>query len=53
MPEIAQSRKPVISYGGRIFENQPEWRLKMAGFYLGGNFSAGLHNIERLLLQPT
>jgi len=53
MPEIAQSGKPVISYGGRIFENQPEWRLKMAGFYLGGNFSAGLHNIERLLLQPT
>jgi DNA-binding transcriptional MerR regulator len=53
MPEIAQAGKPVISYGGRVFETQPEWRLKMAGFYLGGNFSEGLHNIERLLLQSS
>ncbi len=51
MPEVAQTGKPVISYGGRVFETQPEWRLKMAGFYLGGNFAEGLHNIERLLLQ--
>jgi MerR family transcriptional regulator, light-induced transcriptional regulator len=53
MPEIAQTGKPVISYGGRVFETQPEWRLKMTGFYLGGNFPEGLHNIERLLLQSS
>jgi len=53
LPETAQTGKPVISYGGRIFEVQPEWRLKMAGFYLGGNFAEGLHNIERLLLQSS
>jgi len=53
MPDIAQNGKPVVSYGGRIFETQPEWRLKMAGFYLGGNFVEGLHNIERLLLQSS
>jgi DNA-binding transcriptional MerR regulator len=53
MPEIAQAGKPVICYGGRVFETQPEWRLKMGGFYLGGNFAEGLHNIERLLLQPS
>ena len=51
MPEIAQSGKPAICYGGRIFETQPEWRLKMAGIYCGGNFTEGLHNIERMLLQ--
>ena len=38
MPETAQTGKPVISYGGRVFETQPEWRLKMAGFYLGEQF---------------
>ncbi len=53
LPDAAQSGKPAVGYGGRIFELQPEWRLKMAGVYLGGNFSDGLHNIERLLLQST
>jgi DNA-binding transcriptional MerR regulator len=53
MPEIAQSGKPAICYGGRVFETQPEWRLKMAGFYLGDNFVEGLYNIERMLLQPS
>jgi MerR family transcriptional regulator, light-induced transcriptional regulator len=49
MPAIAQSGKPFVTYGGKIFETQPEWRLKMAGVYLGDTFSEGLHNIERLL----
>ena len=53
MPDIAQSGKPVITYGGRVFETQTEWRLKMSGFYLGANFAEGLHNIERLLLQSS
>jgi len=51
MPDIAQSGRPIVTYGGRIFERQPEWRLKMAGFYLGDHFTEGLQNIERLLQQ--
>jgi len=51
LPQAAQSGKPVVGYGGRIFTTQPEWRLRMAGIYLGDSFREGLTNIERLLLQ--
>lgn len=51
LPEAAQSGRPVIGYGGRIFQQQPEWRLRMAGNYLGNNFREGLANIEKYLMQ--
>jgi DNA-binding transcriptional MerR regulator len=49
LPDIAQTGKPPIGYGGRIFRNQPEWRLRIAGTYLGDNFRDGLSKIESLL----
>lgn len=49
LPDIAQSGKPVVGYGGRIFRIQPEWRLRMAGIYLGDNFRDGLTTIENIL----
>lgn len=49
LPEIAQTGKPPFGYGGRVFRNQPEWRLRMAGTYLGDNFRDGLAMIESLL----
>jgi len=49
MPDVAQTGKPQIAYGGRIFTLQPEWRLRMTGAYLGDNFREGITNIERLL----
>jgi len=49
MPDVAQTGKPQIAYGGRIFTLQPEWRLRMTGVYLGDNFREGITNIERLL----
>jgi len=52
LPEIAQSGKPPLGYGGRIFRLQPEWRIRMAGQYLGDNFRDGLTNIERILEGP-
>lgn len=51
LPEIAQSGRPPVGYGGRIFRQQPEWRLRVAGTYLGDNFREGITNIERLLNQ--
>jgi MerR family transcriptional regulator, light-induced transcriptional regulator len=51
LPEVAHSGRPVVGYGGRVFSIQPEWRLRMAGNYLGDNFREGLANIERLLVQ--
>jgi DNA-binding transcriptional MerR regulator len=49
LPEVAQTGKPPVGYGGRIFRNQPEWRLRIAGTYLGDNFRDGLAKIEGLL----
>lgn len=49
LPEIARSGKPPLGYGGRIYRIQPEWRLRMAGQYLGDNFREGLANIERAI----
>ncbi|MEW5871709.1 MAG: MerR family transcriptional regulator [Chloroflexota bacterium] len=53
LPETAQSGKPIVGYGGRIFINQPQWRMRIAGNYLGDNFRQGLETIERLLLQTS
>ena len=49
LPEAAQSGRPVIGYGGRVFALQPEWRLRMTGYYLGSDFREGLASIELLL----
>jgi DNA-binding transcriptional MerR regulator len=51
LPEVAQAGKPIVGYGGRVFQQQPEWRLRMAGNYLGDNFRAGLNTIEKMLIQ--
>ena len=50
MPEAAQKNNPIFGYGGRIFVEQPEWRLKMRGVFLGNTFEEGIRTIERLLL---
>lgn len=49
LPEVTQTGKPPVGYGGRIFRVQPEWRLRMAGVYLGDSFRDGLATIESLL----
>lgn len=49
LPEAASMGRPIIGYGGRIFVQQPEWRLRMNGLYLGSTFQEGLDTIERLL----
>jgi DNA-binding transcriptional MerR regulator len=53
LPKAAQNGKPVIGFGGRIFTIQPEWRMRVAGTYLGDTFRAGLDNIERLLVHAS
>jgi DNA-binding transcriptional MerR regulator len=51
LPEAAQASRPIVGYGGRIFTLQPEWRLRMAGIYLGDSLRDGLQTIARLLPQ--
>lgn len=50
MPEAAKEGRPIVGYGGRIFKEQPEWRLRMSGIYLGDDFSEGINTVERLLI---
>lgn len=49
--QSAEKKLPIVGYGGRIFVEQPEWRLKMQGMYLGNSFEDGVSTIERLLVQ--
>jgi len=49
LPEAAQTGSPIIGYGGRIFVSQPEWRLRIAGTYLGDDLDEAIDNIERML----
>ena len=47
--EVEQQGHPPIGYGGRIFNERPEWRLRMPGVFLGSTIGEGLVNLERLL----
>ncbi len=49
MPETAQKGTPPIGFGGRVFTQKPEWRVRVPGIFLGETFEEGLENIERLL----
>lgn len=51
MPEVAQTGRPLVGYGGRVFALNPEWRVRMAGTYLGNTFHEGLQTIEKMLLE--
>lgn len=49
LPEVTQTGRPVVGYGGRIYVNQPEWRLRMAGTYLGNDLREAIDTIEKLI----
>lgn len=51
LTEAAQTGKPIVGYGGRIFAVQPDWRDRMEGIYLGDTFRKGVTTIERLIIQ--
>ncbi len=51
MPEIAESGQPPFTYAGRIFTQQPEWRARMPGIFLGATLQEGVNTLERLLLR--
>ena len=51
LPQVAESKYPIIGYGGRVFMEKPEWRMKVQGMYLGNSFEDGVSTIERILVQ--
>jgi DNA-binding transcriptional MerR regulator len=49
LPDAAQTGRPIVTYAGRVFVEQPELRKEMPGLYLGDNFQEGLSTVETLL----
>lgn len=49
LPEIQQSGRPAIAFGGRAFSLNAELRSQMRGIYLGATLPEGVELIERLL----
>jgi hypothetical protein len=41
--------RPVLAYGGWIFNHRPELRASTPGVYLGSDARAALATVERLL----
>ena len=53
LPEAYSNNRPVMSFGGRIFTLQPEWRTKVPGIFLGLSLSEGLKKLDALLREIT
>jgi DNA-binding transcriptional MerR regulator len=49
LPEVSNSGRPIFGFGGRIFTEEPEWRERVSGIFLGETFQEGMDKIERLL----
>jgi hypothetical protein len=49
LPEAQGAGHPIVGFGGRVFTEQPEWRQRVPGVYLGSTLEEGLAAIERLL----
>jgi DNA-binding transcriptional MerR regulator len=53
MPAALETGRPVMTYGGRIFTTEPQWREKVPGVFLGETLLAGVDALERLLGEVT
>lgn len=51
IPEITQTGKPILCYGGRVFVKHREWTLRVPGIYLGDTLEEGLHQLEGLMTK--
>lgn len=53
LPEIRQSGRPAIAFGGRAFNLNPELRTQMPGIFLGATLPESVEAVERLLRETT
>jgi MerR family transcriptional regulator, light-induced transcriptional regulator len=49
LPDAAQTGRPMVTYAGRVYVEDPDLRLQMPGLYLGDTFQEGLATIETLI----
>jgi DNA-binding transcriptional MerR regulator len=53
LPGVLEARHPVITFGGHIFTEQPEWRARVPGVFLGATLQEGVDTLERTLRDAT
>ena len=53
LPGVLEARRPMMTFGGRIFTEQPEWRDKVPGIFLGATLQDGIDSLDRLLRETT
>ncbi len=49
MPQVARSKKPIVTYGGRIFAERPELAEQMSGVLLGRTLQEGVEMLDGML----
>ena len=49
--DMVQAGRPVMGFGGRIYNEQPEWRDKGPGIFLGTSLAEAVETLERLLRE--
>mgnify|MGYP006286869449 CR=1 FL=1 len=49
LPDASASGRPLFCFGGRIFNQRPEWRARIKGLFLGATLTEGVQTLERAL----
>ena len=47
--KITPSKRPPICYAGRVFVEDPQWRERVSGIFLGETIEAGMNTLNNLL----
>ena len=53
LPGVLEARRPIVAFGGYIFTQQPEWRARVPGIFLGELLQDGVDKLEGLLRDAT
>jgi DNA-binding transcriptional MerR regulator len=53
LPGALEARRPIVAFGGRIFNEQPEWRTRVPGVFLGETLLQGADKLEGMLRDAT
>ncbi len=48
-PEVKDTGRPAVVFGGTVFSEQPEWREKVPGVFLGASLREGVQKLDALL----
>jgi len=53
LPGVLESKRPIVAFGGLVFNEKPEWREQVSGSFLGTTLQEGVDKLEGLLRETT